>query len=82
MSAEGFKVWPSVAGVDTSSLSPDITVKASGLDLTGPGVLVDQALAASPSNAFWSEIKVTPDVGGGDPMNVLKISVKGNVYVR
>lgn len=71
-----FVPWPNTG----QELPAEVTLKARALEATMPFPLLQDALAHTPPDVWWNEVRLKVDASGKE--QALLVTLKGNAYVR
>lgn len=80
--AGGYQTWPVVPGITTSALPRNVVVQARGAEFMSSMPLVNQTLLSLPKNFWWTDLTIAFADASTTALDSMKVSVKGNSYVR
>jgi hypothetical protein len=79
-STEDFKIWPLPTTGDPSRLPEDIVLRIRAVEVPVPYPLVRELIEETPPSIWWSGFSVV--FSPGEAAQLLKVTLKGNVYVK
>lgn len=80
--ASGYQTWPAVPGISVAALPRNVVVQERGVEFMSSMPLVTQTLLSLPKNFWWTDLSIVFADVSTTALETMKVSVKGNSYVR